>query len=59
MHLYIALPYITWGLIWDLKNRKKKEIPIENKIVSGIPKLRRVLKNSCNLWNSTLVVVED
>ena len=42
IHLHTALPYITWGLIQDLKNRKKKEIPVEIKILSGIPKLRRI-----------------
>ena len=40
IHLHTALPYITWGLVWDLKI--KKEIPIEVKILSGIPKLRRI-----------------
>ena len=28
-HSHLALLYITWGLIWDLKN-KYREIPIEN-----------------------------
>ena len=46
IHIHIALPYITWGLIQDLKNRKKNEIPIENKTVSGIPKLRRISPQS-------------
>ena len=45
IHIHIALPYITWGLVWDLKNRKK-EIPIEIKIVNRIPKLRRISPQS-------------
>ena len=28
-YLHLALPYITWGLIWDLKNKIQREIPIE------------------------------
>ena len=40
IHLHTSLPYITWGLIPDLKIKKK--IPIEIKILSGIPKLRRI-----------------
>ena len=40
IHSHTALLYITWGLIWDLKI--KKEIPIEAKILSRIPKLRRI-----------------
>ena len=46
MHIHIALLYITWGLIQDLKIRRKKEIPIEIKIVSGVPKLRRISPQS-------------
>ena len=38
IHLHTALLYITWGLLWDLKI--KNEIPIEIKILSGIPKIR-------------------
>ena len=29
-HLHLALLYITWGLIQDLKNKIEREIPIEN-----------------------------
>ena len=39
IHLHTALQYITWGLIPDLKI--KKEIPIEIKILSGIPKFKK------------------
>ena len=39
IHLHTALPYITWGLIQDLKI--KKEIPIEIKILSVIPKKKK------------------
>ena len=39
IHLHTALPYITWGLIQDLKI--KKEIPIEIKILSVIPKNKK------------------
>ena len=38
IHLHTALLCITWGLIWDLKI--KKELPIEIKILSRIPKIR-------------------
>ena len=29
-HSHLALPYIKWGLIWDLKNKIQSEIPIEH-----------------------------
>ena len=35
---HLALDYITWGLIWDLKI--KKEIPVEIRIASGIPEIK-------------------
>ena len=38
IHLHIALPYITWGLVQVLKI--KKEIPIEIKILGEIPKIK-------------------
>ena len=38
IHLHTALPTITWGLIWDLKI--KKEMPIEIRILSEVPKIK-------------------
>ena len=39
IHFHIALPYITWGLIQDLKI--KKEIPIEIKIFEWDSKIEK------------------
>ena len=43
-YIYIALLCIRWGLVQDFKI--KKEIPIEIKILSMIPKLRRISPQS-------------